>query len=437
MVVSEIVDSVKVVLELLDLVSLDMMNDEDCCRKEQQEDRSYCWKGSKEKNCWKRQQEKKNTAGKGNKEKILLEKAIIQADEENKKLIFSEKEADWTKYSERVNVGDIFAGRVGSVEDYGAFIHLCLPDGLYHLTGLVHVSEVSWDLVQDIRDVLNDGDEVRVKVMRVDSGKEKDEYLTGEIQESAKADKRYRHWKTENNLVMSWLLNSINADISENFLLYETAKEIWDAVHETFSTHDNTAEFAVEGILHDLRQETVSEVVHEESRRKVMLGSDSISTQPDGSALAVHGGKFNQPRKRPWERSRITLSIKQLEEDPLLESLGKVIPQDSSVGLDSSSTSFSSNIEPLPGLAAIFEELLQENGIDDIRITRQGFEKRVAPPIDRKFTLLARAGRQVQEIQLTTLLNQEGIKKALQRVLELVSAVGIYCNIRKMKSSDK
>ncbi|KAL5849087.1 hypothetical protein ACOSQ4_007100 [Xanthoceras sorbifolium] len=230
----------------------------------------------------------------------LLSVKIIQADEENKKLIFSEKEADWTKYSERVNVGDIFAGRVGSVEDYGAFIHLCLPDGLYHLTGLVHVSEVSWDLVQDIRDVLNDGDEVRVKVMRVDR-----------------------------------------------------------------------------------------------------------------------------------ERSRITLSIKQLEEDPLLESLGKVIPQDSSVGLDSSSTSFSSNIEPLPGLAAIFEELLQENGIDDIRITRQGFEKRVvsqdlqlwlsnAPPIDRKFTLLARAGRQVQEIQLTTLLNQEGIKKALQRVLERI-----------------
>ncbi|KAJ0092839.1 hypothetical protein Patl1_26128 [Pistacia atlantica] len=40
--------------------------------------------------------------------------------------------------------------------------------------------------------------------------------------------------------------------------------------------------------------------------------------------------------------------------------------------------------------------------------------------LDKKFTLLARAGRQVQEIQLTTLLDQEGIKKALQRVLERV-----------------
>ena len=40
--------------------------------------------------------------------------------------------------------------------------------GLYHLTGLVHVSEVSWDLVQDVRDILNEGDDVKVKVIGVD-----------------------------------------------------------------------------------------------------------------------------------------------------------------------------------------------------------------------------------------------------------------------------
>lgn len=40
--------------------------------------------------------------------------------------------------------------------------------GLFHLTGLVHVSEVSWDLIQDIRDILNEGDEVRVKVIKID-----------------------------------------------------------------------------------------------------------------------------------------------------------------------------------------------------------------------------------------------------------------------------
>ncbi|RVW82034.1 hypothetical protein CK203_049080 [Vitis vinifera] len=63
-------------------------------------------------------------------------------------------------------------------------------------------------------------------------------------------------------------------------------------------------------------------------------------------------------------KSRITLSIKQLEEDPLLETLDKVIPQDGSTGPDSLRTSDSYDIEPLPGLETIFEELLQEEGYD-------------------------------------------------------------------------
>lgn len=40
--------------------------------------------------------------------------------------------------------------------------------GLYHLTGLIHISEVSWDLVQDVRDILKVGDQVRVKVVGID-----------------------------------------------------------------------------------------------------------------------------------------------------------------------------------------------------------------------------------------------------------------------------
>jgi len=40
--------------------------------------------------------------------------------------------------------------------------------GLYRLTGLIHISEVSWDLVQDVRDILKVGDQVRAKVVGID-----------------------------------------------------------------------------------------------------------------------------------------------------------------------------------------------------------------------------------------------------------------------------
>lgn len=43
-----------------------------------------------------------------------------------------------------------------------------LNAGGYHLTGLVHISEVSWDLVHDVQDILTEGDEVRAKVVNID-----------------------------------------------------------------------------------------------------------------------------------------------------------------------------------------------------------------------------------------------------------------------------
>ncbi|KAI5410279.1 hypothetical protein KIW84_055684 [Lathyrus oleraceus] len=54
---------------------------------------------------------------------------------------------------------------------------------------------------------------------------------------------------------MSWLLNTMTNEIGENFMFYDTAKEIWDAVKETYSNVDNTSViFEIKSILHDLRQ---------------------------------------------------------------------------------------------------------------------------------------------------------------------------------------
>lgn len=54
---------------------------------------------------------------------------------------------------------------------------------------------------------------------------------------------------------MSWLVNSMTPEIGENFLLYETAHEIWEAYQEFYYTKENTsAIFEIESSLHDLQQ---------------------------------------------------------------------------------------------------------------------------------------------------------------------------------------
>ncbi|KAJ4757136.1 30S ribosomal protein S1 [Rhynchospora pubera] len=98
---------------------------------------------------------------------------VVEANEERRSLILSEKDANWSRYSSKIEVGSVFDGRVVSIEDYGAFVCLLFPDGEYRLTGLVHISEASWDVVQDMRNLFAEGDDVKVKVTNIDREKQR------------------------------------------------------------------------------------------------------------------------------------------------------------------------------------------------------------------------------------------------------------------------
>ena len=61
-----------------------------------------------------------------------------------------------------LQVGDIVEGKVTGIKPFGAFVSL--PEGK---TGLVHISEVSYEFVQDLSAVLSDGQAVQVKVLSI------------------------------------------------------------------------------------------------------------------------------------------------------------------------------------------------------------------------------------------------------------------------------
>ena len=85
------------------------------------------------------------------------------------------------------------------------------------------------------------------------SGRGRDDYLSGTTIQPDPSDPRFRNWRAENYLVMSWLINSMTMKIGENFLLYTIANEIWDIARDTFSNSESTVElFHVESILQDI-----------------------------------------------------------------------------------------------------------------------------------------------------------------------------------------
>ena len=61
-----------------------------------------------------------------------------------------------------IEVGSVLEGRVTGVKPFGAFV--ALPEGK---TGLVHISEVSYEYVADLNAVLKDGQTVQVKVISI------------------------------------------------------------------------------------------------------------------------------------------------------------------------------------------------------------------------------------------------------------------------------
>ena len=61
-----------------------------------------------------------------------------------------------------IEVGNVFEGRGTGVKPFGAFV--ALPEGR---VGMVHISEVSNEFVQDIAAVLHDGDIVKVQVINI------------------------------------------------------------------------------------------------------------------------------------------------------------------------------------------------------------------------------------------------------------------------------
>jgi small subunit ribosomal protein S1 len=94
-----------------------------------------------------------------------LKVRILDASRKDNKLIFSEKEAakdDMQARFAELKVGDVVEGTITGVIDFGAFVNV---DGI---EGLIHISEISWERVEDPSKYVKTGDKVEAKIIAID-----------------------------------------------------------------------------------------------------------------------------------------------------------------------------------------------------------------------------------------------------------------------------
>lgn len=111
----------------------------------------------------------------------LVEKSfkaiIIDLNRRNNKIVLSEKEvseAGEIKLNKealgKVKEGEVYDGKVITITNFGCFVRLDIDEKV-NVEGLVHISEIAWEKVKRVNDLLREGDKVKVKVIEVRNGR--------------------------------------------------------------------------------------------------------------------------------------------------------------------------------------------------------------------------------------------------------------------------
>ena len=95
-----------------------------------------------------------------------IDAIVLDVDTSNQRISLGVKQLTddpWADIDGRFRIGDVVTGRTSKITSFGAFVEL--QD---HIDGLVHISQISEERIEKIKDSLNIGDEVTARVIKID-----------------------------------------------------------------------------------------------------------------------------------------------------------------------------------------------------------------------------------------------------------------------------
>ena len=235
-----------------------------------------------------------------------LECKVLELDRRGKKIVLSrravlseQREAAKAETMANIKVGDLMEGTVSSIQQYGAFIDLGGVDGL------VHISDLSYQRVGKVEEVVKVGDKVRVTVLSIDNDKNR-------ISLSMKA----------------------------------AAPNPWESVAARYTVGDQ-----VTGTVVKLTKFGAFVEVEPGIEGLVPMGELGWGRVQSASEVLQKGQAINAKIiKIEPERERLSLSLKQLGEDPWLGAEGLYAPETTVDGKVTRITDFGAFVEIAPGV---------------------------------------------------------------------------------------
>ena len=136
-----------------------------------------------------------------------VEATVLEVDRPNQRIALGMKQLGtdpWANIETLYKVGDLVSGKVTKLASFGAFV------GLQHeIDGLVHISQISEERVDKIKNVLKVGQDVSARVVKIDKGERRiglsikaASYTDEQLRKSRKSSTRSSPAKT------SWRCNT-------------------------------------------------------------------------------------------------------------------------------------------------------------------------------------------------------------------------------------
>lgn len=243
------------------------------------------------------------------------------------------------------NEGDTVTARVKSLASYGAFVDIGAQTD-----GLLHISQLSVDYVSDIKEVLDVGQEIEVRILNIDEGKNQIalSLLTSAQEEEAKEAASSRAPRRERQ-------NNNNNRRDDSAVLAQLNEKGWDSEQFVEGTVVSTVDFGafvridasklnadvsgeIDGLVHISalaagRVDSVSSVVSVNDKvqvrvkgianRKVSLSMVSVEDEKAANAARSFDGPVEGNKEWREDLEKLQTAMPKFENRPLVVDLRK------------------------------------------------------------------------------------------------------------------
>lgn len=238
---------------------------------------------------------------------------IVSIDERKNRLVLSRKDVVEGKLDElwdELEEGQVITGKVARLTDFGAFVEV---NGL---DGLLHVSDIAWSRVEHPSDVLSVGDEVEVKILKLN--KEKNRISLGRKQLLEKPFEAFANAHQVGDTVTGKVVNLLDFGA-----FVEVAEGVEGLVHVSEISWDHVEKPSDELTVGD--EIEVKIISLDKDEEKVGLSIKALKEapeRPERKAKRPARTNNDRPRRRP-ERETTT----NFGDDDLNNNLGNLLEQ--------------------------------------------------------------------------------------------------------------